>query len=215
MATKKHQKNQIKRDLRTPPTKRNSHQQQLFEEDEQNKTLTKAGLILIVFGLLCWLMEAIFSGGYKPHNGYLTIKGGLYGPFTVAQAKSDYRISLRQINIAVGHWNAVDIAVLDVNKNTLFSFGDEFWHEKGYDEGNWDESKQSVEMKVQFEKTGDYYLSIDTESNATTPDRRGYTVTVQRLRGSTVAFEWLRLISLVLGVLVLVYRFREAFEEEE
>ncbi len=215
MASKKHQKNQIKKELRTSPTKRNKHQQQLFEEAQKQQELTKIGLVLIGFGLLCWIMEAIFSGGYTPQHGNLATKGGLYGPFTVEEANADYRISLHQIYIAVNDWNAVDINVLDDNKNYLFSFGDEFWHEKGYDEGHWDESKQTVKMKVQFKKAGDYYLSIDSESNAKKPDTRGYTVTVQRLRGSSIAFEWLRLISLVLGTLVLVYRFREAFEEEE
>jgi hypothetical protein len=113
--------------------------------------------------------------------------------------------------LPVNDWNAVEISVLDENKQYLFSFGDEFWHETGYDEGRWDESKVDVGIRAHFEKAGDYYLSIESETNAQKPKGQ-YSVTVWQQRGSTVAFEWLKWISLVVGSFVVVYQFKDEIE---
>ena len=172
----------------------------LLVDDEREKTILQAGLVFIIFALLCWGMEFYFSGG----------------PLTVTTPASTYKISLSQNAIALKVWNAVDVEVLDADKNYLFSFGEEFWHESGYDDGNWEESNKYMEMKVHFEKVGVYFLSISAESNASfTTANNGYVLTVSRNRGSSLAFKWLRIFSLILGGLCLIYRYREMLTESD
>ena len=188
----------------------------LLVDEEREKTLLQTGLVFMIFAFLCWGMEFYFSGGYESKQASLPLNGGVFGPLIVTGPASTYKISLSQNAIALKVWNAVDIEVLDAEKNYLFSFGDEFWHESGYDEGNWDESKKNMQMKVHFEKAGVYFLSISAESNASfTTANNGYVLTVSRNRGSSLAFKWLRIFSLVLGGLCLIYRYREMLTESD
>ena len=100
-------------------------------------------------------------------------------------------------------------------KNYLFSFGDEFWHESGYDEGHWEETYKKMEMQAHFKEAGTYYLSVSAESNGSLTDGGGYIITLERHRGSGLAFKWLWMISLGLSALVLLYRYRGAFAESD
>ena len=183
--------------------------------EELEKNILNAALILMVYGLLCWLMNFYFASGYEPEQARMPLEGGMFGPFTVDDPASTYQISVRQRSIALKVWNAVDIDVLDAEKNYLFSFGEEFWHESGYDDGNWDESKKQMNMKVHFEKAGVYFLAVSAESNAAPRYGNGYDISVKRSRGSSLAFKWLGIVSLALGVLCLAYRYREFLTESD
>ena len=179
------------------------------------KTILHTALILMVYGVLCWMMNFYYAGGYEPEQARMPLEGGMFGPFTVDDPASTYQISVQQRSIALKVWNAVDIDVLDAEKNYLFSFGEEFWHESGYDDGHWDETKSQMVMKVHFEKAGVYFLAVSAESNAASEYGNGYYIAVKRSRGSSLAFKWLGIISLALGVLCLIYRYREMFTESD
>lgn len=185
------------------------------QQKQSEKILTPIGLILLVFGLICWLMKGYFADGYDIIETQVPSIGGIHGPFKVEQANSNMQIAVAQWPISVGTWVAVDVEVLDENKQYLFGFGDEFWHETGYDEGHWDESNNSMYMNIHFEKAGDYYLSLTAESNSNLATIADYKVSLARLRGSGVAFQWLMWITLALGTLVLFYRYREHFGESD
>ncbi|MFT4927898.1 MAG: hypothetical protein ACI8WB_004012 [Phenylobacterium sp.] len=184
-------------------------------EQQSNKTFAQSGLLLLSFSLLCWLAQIFFTSGYAPTYGGLPLNGGIYGPFTVDEAKSSYQINVSQYPLQVGAWNAVDIEVLDANKQYVFGFGDELWRETGYDEGHWDESKNDVEMRMHFEKAGQYYLSISAQSNMTLDDRQRYMITIEQQRGSDVALWLLKWAALVLGSFLLLYRFRDKLGESD
>ena len=179
------------------------------------KTILHTALILMVYGVLCWMMDFYYAGGYEPEQARMPLEGGMFGPFTVDDPASTYQIVVQQHSIALKVWNAVDIDVLDAEKNYLFSFGEEFWHESGYDDGHWDETKSGMDMKVHFEKPGVYFLAVSAESNAAPMYGNGYNISVKRSRGSSLAFKWLGIISLALGVVCLTYRYREMLSESD
>jgi hypothetical protein len=198
--------------------RKNSASKSLFQtktpqQQATDKTLTIYGITLILFGFLCWFMQVYFGSGYQPSYADVPLKGGAYGPIEVSQPNTNYQLKLSQYSIAVDVWNAVDIEVLDDNKNYLFGFGDELWHEKGYDDGHWDETKRSVKMDIHFDKAGQYYLSISAQSNATLTNESGYSLMISQQRGSIIPFQWLKYITFILGTLILLYRYREKLSE--
>ena len=55
--------------------------------------------------------------------------------------------------------------VLDEDKETLYEFGKELWHEDGYDsEGYWSESDRNMSAKLSFTEPGTYYIQFNTEN---------------------------------------------------
>jgi hypothetical protein len=185
------------------------------QQQQTENTLTAYGMILLLFGLLCLFMQAYFRTGYEASYIDIPLKGGVHGPIVIEQPNSNYKLRLKQYSVALNVWNAVDIEVLDENKNYLFGFGDEFWHESGYDEGRWEETKRTLVMDVHFENAGNYYLSISAQSNAALDARSGYELMIVQQRGSIVAFQWLKFIAFLLGGLILLYRYRHLFEEAQ
>ena len=56
--------------------------------------------------------------------------------------------------------------VLDKDKDTLYEFGKDLWHESGYDsEGYWSESDRNMEAKLAFTEPGTYYIQFHTDEN--------------------------------------------------
>ncbi len=89
----------------------------------------------------------------------------LIGPIEITKAKQVVGIEI-STSLPNNSWAFVEGEVLDENKQYLFSFGDEFWHESGYDDGNWEESYDEYEMKITFPEAGKYFLSIKAQGNA-------------------------------------------------
>ena len=57
-------------------------------------------------------------------------------------------------------------SVLDEDKDTLYEFGKELWHESGYDsEGYWSESDRDMTASLTFSEPGTYYIQFNTEEN--------------------------------------------------
>ena len=50
-------------------------------------------------------------------------------------------------------------------KQSLFSFGEELWHETGYDEGHWREQNNAFNMDITFPNPGTYYIRFSSESS--------------------------------------------------
>lgn len=62
--------------------------------------------------------------------------------------------------------------VLDEDKETLYEFGKDMWHESGYDsEGYWSESDRSMTTYLTFKEKGTYYIQFSSDNIAMTyPD---------------------------------------------
>ena len=54
--------------------------------------------------------------------------------------------------------------VQDADRDTLYEFGKEMWHEDGYDsEGYWSESDRDMKASLSFTELGTYYVQFNSE----------------------------------------------------
>jgi len=114
--------------------------------------------------------------------------GGIIGPITVEKDRAVYQVSVAQV-VPDGASNHVEGTVLDSNKKHLFSFGEEFWQESGYDdEGAWTERKANYDIKITLQK-GTYYLGFEPE-NPRVISKIG--VVVNKKGGSAIPFVTVR-----------------------
>ncbi|MDX2085692.1 MAG: hypothetical protein SFZ03_09925 [Candidatus Melainabacteria bacterium] len=130
------------------------------------------GMILIGYATLCYATSLFLD---LPTRTLLTTsippgKDIILGPVKIDRAQSVYTIDVTGPPLANNEWLHVNGELLDHRQETLLGFGDEFWHEEGYDEGHWSESKTSYQMRVTFPQPGQYYLKLDTESSGEKPE---------------------------------------------
>ncbi len=108
--------------------------------------------------------------------------------------------------------------MLDNQKEYLFSFGKELWHETGNDDGALGEADEAYEMKFTVAEPGDYYLKIKTQGDYTPGV---ITVSLASTVGSSVPHFAFGVITLLIGIVLnevsnrtlirLTSRFRDEF----
>ena len=165
------------------------------------KDKKRAALALIGFAILSFVTALVFnvSTGGKVSE-ILSPQGGTIGPITVEKDRTVYQITVAQEINRDGAWNHVEGTVLDENKKHLFSFGEEFWKESGYDDGgSWTERKTDYTIKVMLQK-GIYYFDFDAENVNQTTGR--IQITAKRKGGSVVPFFTAGVIALIIGVVM-------------
>jgi hypothetical protein len=92
--------------------------------------------------------------------------GGLVGPLQVDERFTVLEITVTQ-RIFNNHWSFVTGQLLDANKDYLTGFGDELYHETGYDaDGRWVATEHRYDAKLTVRKPGKYYLKFTTDSDA-------------------------------------------------
>lgn len=158
------------------------------------------------YGILC-LITAMMLGSTTKNlkTGMIPASGGEFGPITTEKDNQVVKFSFYQ-NVPLQKWSGVDVEVLDADKEYLFAFGEELWHESGRDsDGYWEESKEDMSLSVTFPKPGTYYLDISSEGNYNATGDR-IRVSASAKRGSSVAFIWLGFISLILGAAVAYFQ---------
>lgn len=132
-------------------------------------------LILVVFSLLCFVTSiSLFNkkvtnlnysadGKVLPTIYNEPYEGTIWGPIKVTNRPLIYKVTAyfhgdNFSNYLVGE-------VLDEDKETLYEFGKDLWHESGYDsEGYWSESDRKMTAYLTFKEKGIYYIQFGTES---------------------------------------------------
>lgn len=179
--------------------------------DSKTLAYTRAAALLLLFAVICAFTAMIMNinVGQPLVAQQLDTNGGMLGPFRIADDGTVLEIKVWQ-NPDRESWNFVAGSVLDAEQNYLFGFGDEMWHETGYDEGYWSETKNSYDAKIRLPQ-GQYYLNFETEIKpGSTPGP--VSVRVERQLGSSLPFWVLAVIALIAAV--LSYRRSEATPEE-
>jgi len=160
----------------------------------------KSSYILGVFGVICLLGAAIFSSDVSEvETKILPGEGGIFGPLMIKEKNSSYEVTLKNY-VALNKWSHIEVEVLDANKNYLFGFGDDMWHESGRDsDGAWVESKTDYSMDITFKEPGEYYLNVGSERN----DGKGGSIAISAVkkRGSNIAFLTIGVVSLIFAVI--------------
>lgn len=177
--------------------------------------LGKVAIVFILYGILslitAWMFsmetERIFSDTIYPSIMAETTDDkeeegrdiATVGPITVIKRGEVYSVNIAS-GLPANTWAFVEGEVLDAEKEYLFSFGKELWHETGYDdEGGWDEADGSYTMKITFPEPGQYYLHLKIESNyGQTPLK----VTISQSRGSSIPHMVFGIFTLLIGVVL-------------
>lgn len=123
-------------------------------------------LILSVFALLCIFTSICLEINSPRVKRYSFLQEGqTFGPIVVAKNRPviyEIKSHFRGINDS----SYIYGEVLDEEKDTLYEFGKDSWHESGYDsEGYWSESDMSMTSKLAFSEPGTYYIKLSTENN--------------------------------------------------
>lgn len=168
------------------------------------KQLLKFSWVLLIFSIVCFITMFILNNSVNQNLvKNLPVKGGILGPINVKKDHSVYSIIIQQPLNSFDVWSFVNGSVLDKNKEFLFGFGKELWSEEGYDDGgHWTEQENNYEIKVTFPTKGTYYLEFESENNSSNVGE--ITVQVSQKIASSLIFDDLGAISLVIAVIILL-----------
>ena len=121
--------------------------------------------ICAVFCLVCfWTYYSVESQTVAKRT-YSLDEGSTYGPIVVKKGQPKIckiRSSMYGDNTNIYFSGEV----LDEDKDTLYEFGKDLWHESGYDsEGYWAEADRNMEASLSFTEPGKYYIQFHTDEN--------------------------------------------------
>ena len=165
-------------------------EQKRQKEQLQVRDLKVLG-ILIVFILLSVISSFIIEVNVEDEQyTHLPKAGGLYGPFTIHDDGTPTSIKISRTRaIDAFDWDALDIEILDANKNYMASFGAEFWKETGRDsDGRWSEEDNDAELRYFFHQKGEYFLKVTTQSTDTRKNNQLYYIAINQKLGSGEVF---------------------------
>lgn len=144
---------------------------------DTRRRLGIVGVYLLGFAAIC-LVSAIGvtlrPGGFY-EEGTVPADGGTMGPVSIETPGMRLGVEVHQ-HIRSGRgsryqrWSFATVELLDENKEYLTSFGGEFWHYAGYDDGHWEEDEDEFDATLRVPSAGTYYLRVETESNVSTSE---------------------------------------------
>ena len=171
---------------------------------ELGRTVRIAGVMIFLFGVVCLITSAMFgSDDGKTVSGTLPPSGGNIGPIVVSNDNTVLEFSVKQKLNGYG-WSYLDGEMLDQNKEYLFGFGYEFWHETGYDEGRWDQQKNKFDFKLTVPKKGTYYAHLYTEQPSYKPIGGDIQAWITPIKGSSVPYFAAGIVGLIGGIFFFV-----------
>lgn len=178
-------------------------------------------LIVCIFCIICLATSIFYENSLKKEQGFFNLKeNSLYGPIKITNQNAIYKITAHFNGIRTSTY--ISGEVLDENKDTLYEFGKDLWHEEGYDsEGHWSESDRYMYVYLTFSEKGTYYIQFRTEEGL----MQNISLKFQLLNGSYVAHYEIGTIFFIL-ILIMFYitnthwihtkfnELKEAFEDD-
>ena len=183
--------------------KQNDHHQNHWDDDDAIDFGKLAG-VFFGFGILSLFTAWIFTiepflFSDQQYSLSSPQKALEVGPIHVRKFNEVYSVSF-DANLPVQSWSFIQGEVLDSNKQYLFAFGKELWHERGRDsDGTWQESDDSFTLKITFPKPGRYYLKFGTESNRMPSSVR---IRVAKRLGSSIPHLWFGIVLILIGIVL-------------
>lgn len=122
-------------------------------------------LIVAIFCAVCFITYFTIENETIAKRTYSLDENSTYGPIEVKKGQAKLckiRSSMYKDNQSIYFSGEV----LDEDKETLYEFGKDLWHESGYDsEGYWSESDRNMEARLAFTEPGKYYIQFHTDEN--------------------------------------------------
>ena len=138
-------------------------------------------LIVCIFCALCFFTAWNLQNSKFTEKTYNLQENSIVGPIKVENKSLIYKVK--------AYFNGrnsssyISGEVLDEDKDTLYEFGKDLWHEEGYDsDGHWSESERDMVANLTFSEKGIYYLKFNTEENS----MDNITITISVSRGSYI-----------------------------
>lgn len=155
-------------------------------------------LIVVIFAIICLVTSMLLQSTfyYNKTMHYLN-EGQIVGPIKV---KNKPVICKVMANFSGDNTSSyLSGEVLDENKDTLYEFGKDLWHESGYDsDGYWAESDRKMTAYLTFKDKGTYYIQFNTDEK----NMYNISVTIQLVRNSYVAHSKAGTLALMLAMIV-------------
>ncbi len=168
----------------------------------QRVHLGHLALLYLVFAGLFFLTALFFSQGLERQYFYLETGESKLIPIEVKQDKTVYQVTIFNHHIPVNSWTFIEGEVLDADKEYLFSFADELGHYAGVgSKGEWTERNNSYSVKITLPEAGDYFLNFVAETSWR-EDNASLTVTVKKLRGSSLPYILAGVVALIIAVVL-------------
>jgi hypothetical protein len=163
----------------------------------------KVALVFFIFSLIGFVTAAFFSFDKEEvvRDSFSFGTEAMSGPIYVKKHHETYNIDITA-NIPRQTWMFLEGEVLDDEKEYLFAFGKELWHETGYDgDGAWRENKNHYNIKVTFPNPGSYYLNFKTENAySDNSSQADFVVIVRKKNGSSIPHLWFGILTLIIGI---------------
>lgn len=166
--------------------------------------LIHAGKLVMLFGLVSYATSCVMdvNAGLEVEET-LPASGGTVGPVQVEEANAVLHFTVEQ-NIDRGsgtfkRWSFITAEVLNADKEYLTGFGEELWHEAGYDDGYWRENKHSFNAKMTLPEAGTYYFRFKPESDVGAGELSQISVDIEEDLGSSLPHHVAGILGLLLG----------------
>ena len=177
---------------------------------ENNLFYNTICLIMVIFCCACFWTSLNMENTVVTKKSYNYLQeGSIYGPIKVKKGQS--KICTIKANFTGDNTNTyLSGEVLDEDKDTLYEFGKDFWHESGYDsEGYWSESERNMKADLTFSEEGTYYIQFNTEDNSM------YNINVRIEVKKGTGIPHLMMGTIVLILLCIIFFFNNKFWIEE
>ncbi len=139
-------------------------------------------IIICIFCIVSFVTSISYKNSSITTYNYNSLQEGtIIGPINVKNKNAIYKITIKFLaeNAAVYFSGEV----LDKNKDTIYEFGKDLWHESGHDsEGYWSESDRKMTVNLTFSEQGKYYLQFRTEEKLI----NHITITIELQKGSYI-----------------------------
>lgn len=155
-------------------------------------------LIVVIFSIICLITSMLLQSTYYYNKSvnYLN-EGQIFGPIKVKNKPVICKIMADFSGNNTSSYLSGE--VLDENKDTLYEFGKDLWHESGYDsDGYWSESDRKMTAYLTFKDKGTYYIQFNTDEN----NMYNISVTFQLVKNSYVAHSKAGTLALLLAMIV-------------
>ena len=121
-------------------------------------------IIVCIFCALCFLTADKLEHSIVKKQDYNISQNNMIGPVIVDSKSSIYKIEADFYGKNSSDY--ISVEVLDEDKDTLYEFGKDLWHEEGRDaDGYWSEGDTKMKAHLSFSEKGKYYLLFNTEKN--------------------------------------------------
>lgn len=183
-------------------------------ELETRRLLGTVGKFVFGFAILCLITTVGLT--LRPSDfsveEQVSAGGGLAGPLEIPEDNMRVEVEIEQrIDPASANtfqrWSFVTVELLDENEEYLSSFGGEFWHEAGYDGGDyWQQDDEAYEATLRVPTAGTYYVRLQTESDVPETELSPVTIRVheQARWGNPAPFQAVGFVAFVLGLALLI-----------